>query len=66
MKFIFCRQNINVELLFDFISRLIKSNDRKVFLILNNLRVNDNKELTSFLEENNKSLRVCNLPTTQS
>ena len=66
MKFIFCRQNINVELLFDFISRLIKSNDRKVFLILNNLRVNDNKELTSFLEENNKSLRVFNLPTTQS
>lgn len=63
IHFMFYDKNMNVELLTDFMSRIIKSNDRKVFLILDNLRVHHSKALTSFLEENEKSLRVFYLPS---
>ena len=54
---------MTVDLLTDFMSRIIKSNDRKVFLILDNLRVHHSKQLTSFLEENEESLRIFYLPS---
>ncbi len=63
IHFMFYEQNMNVDLLTDFMSRIIKSNDRKVFLILDNLRVHHSKQLTSFLEENEESLRIFYLPS---
>ena len=59
----FYEQNMNVNLLTDFMSWIIKANDRKVFLILDNLRVHHSKLLTTFLEENEKSIRVFYLPS---
>ena len=63
IHFMFYEQNMNVDLLTDFMSRIIKANDRKVFLILDNLRVHHSKLLTTFLEENEKSIRVFYLPS---
>ena len=63
IHFMFYEQNMNVDLLTDFMSRIINANDRKVFLILDNLRVHHSKLFTTFLEENEKSIRVFYLPS---
>lgn len=48
--------------LIDFMKRLIKGQERKVFLILDNLRVHHSKAVTSWIEENRDKIELFYLP----
>lgn len=60
--FMFYRETMTAQLLIQFMERLIRQNDRKVFLILDNLRVHHSKMLDGFLQ-NAAFIRVFFLPS---
>ena len=53
---------MNQQLLINFMRRLIKDVDRKVFLILDNLRVHHGKKVKEWLEKNKEKIEVFYLP----
>jgi DDE superfamily endonuclease. len=53
---------MNADILIDFMKRLIKDADRKVFLILDNLRVHHAKVVKSWLIEHSDEIEVFYLP----
>ena len=53
---------MNAKVLIDFCKRLIKSSNKKVFLILDNLRVHHAKIFKAWLEENSHAIEVFYLP----
>ena len=53
---------MNQRLLINFMKRLIKDTDRKVFLILDNLRVHHGKIVQEWLEKNKEKIEVFYLP----
>lgn len=63
INFMFYKENMTVQLLTEFMERLIRNNERKVFLILDNLRVHHSKMLHEFLKENAAFIRVFFLPS---
>lgn len=54
---------MNAEILIDFCKRLIKSANRKVYLILDNLPVHHAKVFKAWLEENKESIEIFYLPS---
>jgi len=54
--------NMNADILIDFMKRLVKSAQRKVFLILDNLRVHHAKVVKAWLEDHTEEIEVFYLP----
>ncbi|WP_176014271.1 IS630 family transposase [Victivallis sp. Marseille-Q1083] len=61
--FMFYSETMTVQLLIQFMERLIHQNERKVYLILDNLRVHHSKTLTGFLQENAAFIKLFFLPS---
>ncbi len=63
MHFMFYNENMNVKLLVEFMKRLIRSSERKVYLILDNLRTHHSKYVQKFLRRTKKFIEVFYLPS---
>jgi len=63
VRFMMYRDAMNSEILIKFMIRLIKDADRKVFLILDNLRVHHGKNVKQWLERNNEKIEIFYLPS---
>ena len=61
--FMFYSETMTAQLLIQFMERLIRQNERKVYLILDNLRVHHSKTLTGFLQENAAFIKLFFLPS---
>lgn len=60
--FTFYRENMNAEKFIDFMKKLIKNEKRKVFFIVDNLKVHHAKLVTSWLSENKEKIEIFYLP----
>jgi transposase len=63
VRFMMYRDAMNSELLIKFMTRLTKDAGRKVFLILDNLRVHHGKNIKQWLEEHREQIEVFHLPS---
>jgi transposase len=63
VRFMTYRGSMNGQLLIRFMKRLTKDADRKVILILDNLRVHHSKVVNAWLEKNTKKIEVFYLPS---
>ena len=63
VRFMLYRETMTAKVLIRFMSRLIKDADRKVFLILDNLRVHHSKVVKAWLEKNKEKIEVFYLPS---
>ena len=63
VRFMLYRETMTSKVLIKFMSRLVKDADRKVFLILDNLRVHHSKDVNAWLEENRELIEVFYLPS---
>jgi len=63
VRFMLYRETMTAKVLIRFMSRLIKDADRKVFLILDNLRVHHSKVVKAWLEDNKEQIEVFYLPS---
>jgi len=62
LRFVLYRDNMNSEKLIDFMRRLMRDSRKKVFLILDNLRVHHAKKVMSWLEKHKDEIEVFYLP----
>lgn len=62
VRFMIYDDTMNQQRLIDFMRRLIKPMNHKVFLILDNLRVHHGKKVKKWLEEHEKEIEVFYLP----
>lgn len=62
VRFMLYRETMTSKVLIKFLSRLVKDADRKVFLILDNLRVHHSKAVGLWLEANKEKIEVFFLP----
>lgn len=62
VRFMLYRETMNGQLFIKFMTRLVKDTDRKVFLILDNLRVHHGKKVAKWLEANRDTIEVFFLP----
>ena len=63
VRFMLYRETMTAKVLIRFMSRLIKDADRKVFLILDNLKVHHSHLVKAWLEENKEQIEVFYLPS---
>ncbi|MBN4054592.1 IS630 family transposase [Nitrospira defluvii] len=63
VRFMIYKEKMNTEVLIKFIKQLIKGSDRKIFLILDNLRVHHAKRVKAWLEKHPKEIEVFYLPS---
>lgn len=63
VRFMLYKENMTSQILIKFMSRLVKGSDRKVFLILDNLRVHHSKAVKAWLEEHEEEIAVFYLPS---
>lgn len=63
VRFMLYKDAMNSKTLIKFMRRLIKGSDRKVFLILDNLRVHHSKPVKEWLEKHNEKIEVFFLPS---
>ncbi len=63
VRFMMYRDAMNSGLLIKFMTRLIKDAGRKVFLILDNLRVHHGKKVKQWLEDHKEQIEVFYLPS---
>ncbi len=63
VRFMTYRGAMNSRTLIRFLRRLIKDADRKVFLILDNLRVHHSRQVKAWLEEHKEEIEVFYLPS---
>lgn len=63
VRFMIYRETMTAEVLIKFMERLIKDAERKVFLILDNLRVHHGKTVKAWLDEHKEELEVFYLPS---
>lgn len=63
VRFMMYQNAMNAKLLIKFMTRLIKDADRKVFLILDNLRVHHGKNVKQWFEEHKEQIEVFYLPS---
>ena len=54
---------LNSDILIDFMSRLIRGQPRKIFLVLDNLRVHHSKPVKAWLAQNKEDIEVFYLPS---
>jgi transposase len=62
VRFMLYRQGMNAQVLIKFLTRLIAESERKVFLILDNLRVHHAKLVRQWLEEHKEEIEIFYLP----
>ena len=62
VRFMIYEETMNQQLLLDFMKRLVKDAPRKVFFILDNLRVHHGKLVAAWLQENKDKIEVFFLP----
>ena len=62
VRFMVYEEKMNQQLLLDFLRRLVADADRKVFLILDNLRVHHGKIVAAWLEKHEAEIEVFFLP----
>ena len=62
LRFMLYKNNMNSSKLIDFMGRLIRDVKKKVFLILDNLRVHHSKDVQKWLEEHKDRIEVFYLP----
>jgi len=60
--FTITKESVNADILIDFMRRLVKDSDRKVLLILDNLRVHHSKKVTAWLKKHKEEIEVFFLP----
>lgn len=63
VRFMLYRETMTSQVLIKFMSRLVKDADRKVFLILDNLRVHHSKAVKAWLADNKEQIEVFYLPS---
>ena len=63
VRFMLYKENMTSQVLIKFMSRLVKGADRKVFLIVDNLRVHHSKAVKAWLEEHKEEIAVFYLPS---
>lgn len=63
LRFTIYKGSINSDLLIKFMKRLVTSNDKKVFLILDNLKVHHSRQIKDWLEKNSEFIEVFFLPS---
>ena len=63
IHFMFYKETMSAQKLIEFMERIIRSNERKVFLISDNLRVHHSKALNGFLTENAAFIKLFYLPS---
>lgn len=57
LRFMLYKENMNSSKLIDFMGRLIRDIKKKVFLILDNLRVHHSKDVQKWLDEHKDRIR---------
>ena len=62
LHFLLYKDSMNSEKLIDFMTRLIKDSKKKVFLVLDNLRVHHSKVVTAWLDEHKAEIELFFLP----
>ena len=62
LRFVIYKDNMNSDKLIDFMRRLIYDSKKKVFLILDNLRVHHSKKVRTWLEKHKDRIEVFYLP----
>lgn len=62
LRFVLYRENMNADKLIDFMGRLVHDSNKKVFLILDNLRVHHAKKVRARLEKQKDEIEVFYLP----
>ena len=62
LRFTISKESVNADKLIDFMKRLVKDAGRKVFLILDNLRVHHAKKVTAWLAEHKNEIELFYLP----
>lgn len=62
LRFMLYKDNMNADKLIDFMRRLVYDSIKKVFLILDNLRVHHAKKVTAWLEKHKEEIEVFYLP----
>lgn len=63
LRFMFYKETMTAQLLIKFLKRLIRSSERKIILILDNLRVHHSKILQEWLSENKAFIEIFYLPS---
>ena len=62
LRFMVYEQNMDADLFVTFLERLIESNEKKIFLILDNLRVHHSKIVKAWAEEHQSQIELFYLP----
>lgn len=62
LRFLIYKDNMNADKLIDFMRRLVKDSGKKVFLILDNLRVHHSKKVQKWLEKHRNEIELFFLP----
>lgn len=62
LRFVLYKDNMNADKLIDFMRRLVHDSKKKVFLILDNLRVHHSKKVSEWIEEHKDKIEVFYLP----
>jgi len=63
VQFMIYKENMNADVLIQFLEQLIKSQENKVFLILDNLRVHHSKIVKKWVKEHHEEIELFYLPS---
>jgi transposase len=63
VQFMIYKENMNSDVLIQFLEQLIKTQENKVFLILDNLRVHHSKLVKKWVEEHTEKIKLFYLPS---
>ncbi len=63
VEFMIYSRTLNSDMFIKFLSQLIKNKDKKIFLIVDNLKVHHSKIVSKWVEENKKAIELFFLPS---
>jgi len=63
VEFMIYSRTLNSDMFIKFLSQLIKNKDKKIFLIVDNLKVHHSKIVSKWVEENKKTIELFFLPS---
>lgn len=62
LRFMLYKDNMTANKIIDFMRRLIQSSDKKIFLILDNLKVHHSKKVSAWIEKHKDKIEIFYLP----
>jgi transposase len=62
LRFTIAKESVNADILIDFMRRLVRDSDRKILLIVDNLRVHHSKKVQAWLANHKDEIEVFYLP----